>query len=321
MALPATTFTNGPADATTSAAITVMHLTKSYAGRPVVRDLSFEVRSGEVFALLGPNGAGKTTTIEILEGYRTPDAGSVRVLGLDPQREGTELHRRIGLMLQQGGFYPTVNPREALHLFASFYEKPADPDSLLQLVGLEDAAKTRYRRLSGGQKQRLSLAVALVGQPELVFLDEPTAGMDPQARHATWEIVQSLKQRGVTVILTTHLIDEAERLSDRVAIVDAGQLIALGTPAELTGGDATSDVWLTPSAPLDVDALAALPSARGAREQRPGQYVVQTDTALDLLVELSAWLRSQEIVPRELRVGHGTLEDVFLRLTGKDLRE
>ncbi|MGH2459374.1 MAG: ABC transporter ATP-binding protein [Chloroflexota bacterium] len=306
---------------TTVAAIAVEHLTKSYSGRAVVSDLSFHVQAGEVFALLGPNGAGKTTTVEILEGYRPRDAGSVRVLGLDPQREGAELHRRIGLMLQQGGFYPAVNPVEMIHLFASYYEKPADPDALLRLVGLEDAARTRYRRLSGGQKQRLSLAVALVGQPELVFLDEPTAGMDPQARRATWDIVRGLKERGVTVILTTHLIDEAERLADRVAIVDAGRLIALGSPGELTGGDASSDVWLTLPAPVDVDALARLPYATGAREREAGQYVVQTDAALDLLVELASWLRAQGIVPRELRIGQGTLEDVFLRLTGKELRE
>ncbi len=317
MALPAA----ATAPTTTSPAITVQHLTKSYSGRQVVHDLSFEVGAGEIFALLGPNGAGKTTTIEILEGYRAPDSGTARVLGLDPRRQGDELHRRIGLMLQQGGFYPTITPLEALCLFASFYDKPANPVSLLRLVGLEDAAKTRYRRLSGGQKQRLSLAVALVGQPELVFLDEPTAGMDPQARHATWDIVRSLKEHGVTVILTTHLIDEAERLADRVAIIDDGRLIALGTPADLTGGDATSDVWLTVSEALDVPSLAALPSTKSVREQRPGQYVVQTDATLDLLVELAGWLRSHGIVPRELRVGPGSLEDVFLRLTGKELRE
>lgn len=302
-------------------AISVNKLTKFYSGQAVVRDLSFEIRSGEIFSLLGPNGAGKTTTIEILEGYRTPDSGSARVLGLDPQRDAEALHRRVGLMLQQGGFYPMVTPIETLRLFAQFYAKPADPDALLQLVGLEDAAKTRYRRLSGGQKQRLSLAVALIGQPELVFLDEPTAGMDPQARHATWDLVRTLKARGVTVILTTHLIDEAERLSDRVAIIDAGRLIALDTPAALTGGSATADVWLTVSAPLDPRALAGLPSAKSAREQRPCQYVIQTDAASDLVVEIAEWLRARAIVPRELRVGTGTLEDVFLRLTGKELRE
>jgi ABC-2 type transport system ATP-binding protein len=314
-----------PATGTLSAtnddpAIVVDHLSKSYSGRPVVRDLSFTVSRGEVFALLGPNGAGKTTTIEILEGYRTPDSGSARVLGLDPRRQSAELHQRIGLMLQQGGFYPTTTPAEAVRLFASFYPKPADPQALLRLVGLEDAARTRYRRLSGGQKQRLSLAVALVGQPSLVFLDEPTAGMDPQARRVTWEIIWSLKQRGVTVILTTHLIDEAERLADRVAIVDGGRLIALGSPSELTGADA-STIWVTISTNADAADLGRLPSVRDFHEHPAGSFAIQTDSVPDLLVELATWLRARRIVPRELRVGHGTLEDVFLQLTGKELRE
>ena len=312
----------GPASSADNApAILVEHLKKSYGGRPVLRDLSFSVAAGEVFALLGPNGAGKTTTIEILEGYREPDDGFVRVLGLDPRHQADELHRRIGLMLQQGGFYPALNPREIVHHFAKLYAKHADPDALLRLVGLDDAAKTRYRRLSGGQKQRLSLAVALVGQPSLVFLDEPTAGMDPQARHATWEIIRGLKARGVTVILTTHLLDEAERLADRVAIVDDGQVIALGTPAELTGGDDASDVLLTVSEDLTAAALADLPSVRSVKPSKPGQYHLRTDNASDLLVELAQRLRERGIVPRELRVGHGSLEEVFLRLTGKELRE
>jgi ABC-2 type transport system ATP-binding protein len=299
-------------------AILVDRLVKRYAGRAVVNGLSFQVRRGEVFALLGPNGAGKTTTIEILEGYRTPDAGVVRVLGLDPQRQGDQLHRRIGLMLQQGGFYPAVTPREALHLFASFYEQPEDPEALLRLVGLEDAIRTRYRRLSGGQKQRLSLAVALVGRPELVFLDEPTAGMDPQARRATWEIVRLLKERGVTVVLTTHLLDEAERLADRVAIVNGGQLIALGSPAELTAADANGDVLVTLSGSVDLAALARLPALRAVEPQPSGQLLLRTSDASELLVELASWLRAQGIVPREIRVGRGSLEDVFLALTSDE---
>ena len=298
-------------------AIIVERLQKSYDGRAVVQDLSFEVRSGEVFALLGPNGAGKTTTIEILEGYRQPDSGSARVLGLDPQRQRGELYRRIGIMLQQGGFYPSVTPLEAIRLFAKFFDKPQDPTALLQLVGLDDATRTRYRRLSGGQKQRLSLAVALVGLPELVFLDEPTAGMDPQARHATWDIIRSLKERGVTVILTTHLLDEAERLADRVAIIDHGRLIALGSPAELTAAVPTSDIWLTAPPGLDRDSLATLPAVKSVRETEPGQYVFETDRALDLLVELAEWLRTRGIIPRALRFGQESLEDVFLRLTDR----
>jgi ABC-2 type transport system ATP-binding protein len=216
------------------AAISVQHLTKRYGVRAVVDDLTFDVAPGEVFALLGPNGAGKTTTIEILEGYRSADSGTESILGLDPGSDNRQLRRRDGLMLQQGGFYPTTTPREALQLFASFYEKPTDPDTLLRRVGLESAARTLYRQLSGGEKQRMSLAVELVGQPELVFLDEPTAGMDPQARRVTWDIIGELRGRGVTFVLTTHLIDEAERLADRIGIIDNGRLIALGSPTGLT---------------------------------------------------------------------------------------
>jgi ABC-2 type transport system ATP-binding protein len=302
-------------------AIVVAGLRKSYNGRAVLRDLSFEVPTGQVFALLGPNGAGKTTTIEILEGYRRPDAGLARVLGLDPVRQSDELHRRIGLMLQQGGFYPAITPIEAVRLFASFYAEPADPDGLLRLVGLQDAARRRYRTLSGGQKQRLSLAVALVGQPELVFLDEPTAGMDPQARHATWEIVRGLRDRGVTVVLTTHLIDEAERLADRVAIVDNGQIVAEGTPAELSSGGSGDDVWIALAGTVDPRALAALPSVKGAREVRVGEYLVQTPRVTDLLGDLSAWLDREGVALRSIRVGSGSLEDAFLRLTGREFRE
>jgi ABC-2 type transport system ATP-binding protein len=302
-------------------AIVVERLAKIYAGHAVVQNVSFQVRPGEIFALLGPNGAGKTTTIEILEGYRRSDAGSVRVLGLDPQHQRYELYQRIGIMLQQGGFYPMAAPIETLRLFASFYDKPHDPTELLKLVGLEDAARTRYRRLSGGQKQRLSLAVALVGRPELVFLDEPTAGMDPQARHTTWGIIRSLKEHGVTVILTTHLLDEAERLADRVAIIDRGRLIALGTPSELTGAGTTSDLWLSGPPGLDRDSLLTLTTVKNVRETGPGQYVFETDRTLDLLVELAEWLRARGILPRELRIGQGSLEEIFLRLTDRSISE
>lgn len=302
-------------------AILVQHLRKSYNGRPVLEDLSFDVRKGEVFALLGPNGAGKTTAIEILEGYRRADGGSARVLGLDPGRDADELHRRVGIMLQQGGFYPAITPIEALRLFASFYEQPADPEELLRLVGMEDAAGRRYRTLSGGQKQRLSLAVALVGRPELVFLDEPTAGMDPQARRATGDIVNDLRDRGVTVVLTTHLIDEAERLADRLAILDGGRIIAEGTPSELSGAGATGDVSLGTSAPIDQEQFRRLASVRAIQEVRPTEYLVQTTSVADFLSDLSSWLRREDAGLRSIRVGSGTLEDAFLRLTGREYRE
>lgn len=302
-------------------AIVVDTLCKNYGSNRVVDQLSFTVQQGEVFALLGPNGAGKTTTIETLEGYRSPDSGSVRVLGLDPIGQGRALKPLVGVMLQQDGLYQDLNAREILRLFASYYERPQNASELLERVGLTDVAKTRYRRLSGGQKRRLALAVTLIGLPQLVFLDEPTTGMDPQARLATWEIIRDLKRSGVTVLLTTHLMDEAERLADRVAIIDHGRLIALDTPAGLTGVQDAHVVRFVAQAGLDCAQLAQLPSARSAEEVRPGSYLLETEAAPALLAELTAWLRDQQIILSELRVGHGSLEDLFLRLTGAEVRD
>ena len=302
-------------------AIVVDNFTKSYGSNRVVDHLTFTVHQGEVFALLGPNGAGKTTTIETLEGYRTPDQGNLRVLGLDPIRNAQVLKSQIGVMLQQEGLYPGLTAHEVLHLFARYYRQPQDIASLLERVGLDSAAKTRCRRLSGGQKRRLALAVALVGNPALVFLDEPTSAMDPQARLATWEIIRDLKSTGVTVLLTTHLMDEAERLADRVAIIDHGRLIALDMPTGLTGVQNATVVRFVAPAGLDCTQLAALPSALKAEEIRPGSYLIETDTAPVLVAALTAWLRDQQITLTELRVGHGSLEDLFLRLTGVEIRD
>ncbi len=302
-------------------ALVVDTLSKNYGPNRVVDELTFHVRRGEVFALLGPNGAGKTTTIETLEGYRAPDSGTVRVLGLDPLRQGHELKPLIGVMLQQDGLYPDLSAREVLRLFAGYYERPRDAEELLNRVGLAEAAKTRYRRLSGGQKRRLALAVTLIGNPRLVFLDEPTTGMDPQARLATWEMIRELQRQGVTILLTTHLMDEAERLADRVAIIDHGRLIALDTPAGLTGVQDANVVRFVAPAGLDCAQLAKLPSAHKAEEVRPGSYLLETESAPALLAELTAWLRDQQITLTELRVGHGSLEDLFLRLTGTEVRE
>src|SRR6266487_1181406 len=302
-------------------AIVVENFTKSYGSNRVVDQLQFTVHHGEIFALLGPNGAGKTTTIETLEGYRTPDHGRVRVLGLDPIRQAKELKPQIGVMLQQDGLYPGLTAREVLHLFAGYYRQPQDIDSLLDRVGLSTTDKTRCRRLSGGQKRRLALAVALMGNPTLVFLDEPTAGMDPQARLATWEIIRDLKRQGATVLLTTHLMDEAERLADRVAIIDHGRLIALDTPAQMTGVQNATIVRFVAPSGLDCATLAALPSANRAEEIRPGSYLIETETVPALLAELTAWLRDNNITLSELRVGHGSLEELFLRLTGGEVRD
>ena len=218
-------------------------------------------------------------------------------------------------------FRSDLNAREVLRLFAGYYERPQDVEELLKRVGLVDAAKTRYRRLSGGQKRRLALAVTLIGNPLLVFLDEPTTGMDPQARLATWEIIRELQRQGVTVLLTTHLMDEAERLADRVAIIDHGRLVALDTPASLTGVQDANIVRFVAPAGLDCAQLAKLPSAIKAEELRPGCYLLETGSAPALLAELTAWLRDQHITLTELRVGHGSLEDLFLRLTGTEVRE
>ena len=304
----------------TALAVSVEYLRKSYGPRLAVDGLSFEVRAGEVFALLGPNGAGKTTTIEILEGYRTRDAGRVSVLGCDPQREAGKLRPRIGLMLQEGGIYPQARPREMLALFAAFYPEPEDPDHLIKLVGLEGSLKTPYRRLSGGQKQRLSLALALIGRPELVFLDEPTAGLDPQARRATWEILRDLRARGVTILLTTHYLEEAEQLADRVAIVDRGRLVALGTLEALRGGG-RQVVRLVASPDLDPDRLRALPSAGAVRLAEPGVFLIESARPPALLAELTVWALREGVAIREIRVGHESLEEIFLRLTGRALRE
>lgn len=301
-------------------AILANSVTKQYGAVRAVDKLSFTVGVGEVFALLGPNGAGKTTTVEILEGYRSPDAGTVRVLGLDPIRQGQRLKQQIGMMLQQDGLYPGLKAQEVLNLYARFYQRPADVAALLERVGLQAAARTRCRQLSGGQKRRLALAVALVGRPSLLFLDEPTAGMDPQARLATWEIIRDLRREGATVLLTTHLMDEAERLADRVAIINHGRLVALDTPAALMGGTAAGMVRLSAPAGLDCAALAALPSAQEAKEISPGAYIMKTAQAPALLAELTAWLRDQNITLTELRVGHGSLEEIFLELTGTEVR-
>lgn len=302
-------------------AIVVDNFSKSYGSRRVVDALRFTVHTGEVFALLGPNGAGKTTTVETLEGYRTPDQGSVRVLGLDPVRDAQTLKPQIGVMLQQDGLYPGLTAREVLGLFAGYYQQAQPIDEMLERVGLTSAAKTRCRRLSGGQKRRLALAVALIGNPRLVFLDEPTAGMDPQARLVTWEIIRDLKRQGATVLLTTHLMDEAERLADRVAIIDSGRLIALDTPEQMTGVQNATMVRFVAPAGLDCAVLATLPSAQKAEEVRPGSYIMEAENVPALLAELTAWLRDNNITLSELRVGHGSLEDLFLRLTGVEVRE
>jgi ABC-2 type transport system ATP-binding protein len=297
--------------------VEVRGLVKAYNGRAVVDGLSFSVEAGEVFALLGPNGAGKTTTVEILEGYRKPDAGSVRVLGLDPGRQGATLKPKIGLMLQQGGLFPQITAREALRLFAAFYPDAQDPDVLLEQLQLTDVAKTRFRQLSGGQKQRLGLGLALVGRPQLVFLDEPTAAMDPQARRATWTIIRSLQERGTTVLLTTHFMDEAEQLANRVAIVDRGKLVALDSPEGLRRSVAHELRFVTEPAISPQRVAAALGvSGHLVERENDGTIVLRIEPSPEKIAELTAWLATQNALLTELRAGSRSLEQAFLALTG-----
>ncbi len=300
-------------------ALEVDELRKSYAGRSVVDGLSLVLRPGTVLALLGPNGAGKTTTVEICEGFRTPDAGAVRVLGLAPK--DASLRSRVGVMPQSGGAYPGLRCAEMLRLVASFSASPLEPDDLLERLGLSEVAGTSYRRLSGGQQQRLSLALAVVGRPELVFLDEPTAGLDPAARRATWELVEALRRDGVSILLTTHLMDEAERLADDVVIVDAGRVVAAGTVAELTRTGAVGQLRFRATPGLDVDQLlSALPLGCTAKESPSGDYLVEGVVDPQLLAAVTAWTAGQGALATDLRVESRTLEDVFLDLTGRELR-
>lgn len=306
-----------PGGAGVSPAIAVDGLRVVYGATVAVDGVSFEVEPGEVFGLLGPNGAGKTTTVETLEGYRRPGAGAARVLGLDPLSQRRALAPRIGVMLQEGGIYPGIRPGEALRLFAAYYDEPDDPERLLDLVGLQGAAGTLVRRLSGGQRQRLSLALALVGRPEVVFLDEPTAGMDPHGRATTWQIVEGLREAGCTVLLTTHAMDEAERLCDRLAIIDGGRLVALGSPVELTRQVATGETRFSAVPGLDrADLAAALGAA--VTEGPRGEYTVAAPASPELVAALATWLRDHDVALGDLRAGRRTLEEVFLTLTGEE---
>ena len=297
-------------------------MVKRYGPVTAVDGLTLTARAGQVTAVLGPNGAGKTTTIEVCEGYRGVDAGTVRILGLDPMRAAAALRPRVGVMLQSGGIPPAVPALEYLKTLSRFHVKPHDPAWLLDIVGLTDSAKTPYKRLSGGQQQRLSLAAAVIGRPELVFLDEPTAGLDPQARHATWDLVSALRHDGVGVVLTTHFMDEAERLADHVVIIDHGRAVAAGSPGQLTGSAGQLRFRAEPG--LDTDSLlAALPPGSAAKESPAGHYLIEVDGGViqpALLAAVTAWCADRLVLPSSVRIESRTLEDVFLELTGRDLR-
>jgi ABC-2 type transport system ATP-binding protein len=296
-------------------------MVKRYGTLTAVDGLTLTARRGEVTAILGPNGAGKTTTVEVCEGYRRADGGTVRVLGLDPARDGAALRPRIGVMLQSGGIPPSAPAAEYLTLLSRFHARPLEVGWLLETMGLTGSARTQYKRLSGGQQQRLSLAAAVIGRPELVFLDEPTAGMDPQARRATWDLITSLRGDGVSVILTTHFMDEAERLCDHVVIIDAGAAVADGTPAELTGSAGQLRFRAEPG--LDTESLlTALPAGSMAKESPAGHYLIEVHGPVEpgLLAAVTAWCAERGVLPSTLRIESRTLEDVFLELTGRELR-
>jgi len=282
-----------------------------------VDDISFSVEEGEIFGILGPNGAGKTTTVECVAGLRTPDAGRITVLGLEPQRDAARLRHLLGVQLQEGELPDRLTVAEALRLYASFYTDPADWPELLAELGLTGKQNTRYRKLSGGQKQRLSIALALVGNPRVAILDELTTGLDPQARRDTWELIEQVRARGVTILLVTHFMEEAERLCDRVALIDAGRIVAIDTPAGLVSRvDDEQRMRFRPNTTLDDGLLTALPEVTGVTRQG-GQVVVSGQG--NLVHAVTSMLARHQIVALELRVEQASLDDAFVALTGRRL--
>jgi ABC-2 type transport system ATP-binding protein len=296
------------------AVIEVQHLHKSYGSTVAVDDVSFTVQQGEIFGVLGPNGAGKTTTVECIEGLRAPDSGQLSVLGLDPRRDRAELTQRLGVQLQDSQLPDGLQVAEALKLYSSFYRAPADWRALMDLLGLADKAKTRFGKLSGGQKQRVSIALALVGNPQVAVLDELTTGLDPQARRDTWELIEGIRSRGVTIVLVTHFMEEAERLCDRVALIDAGRVVAVDTPAGLAGQVQEGQrIQFRPSAPFDDALLAGLPDVTSVMHRGDVVVVTGNDNALNAVTSV---LARNQIVARQLRVDQASLEDAFVALTG-----
>ena len=295
--------------------IEVNGLRKSYGGRPAVDGVSFTVQEGEIFGILGPNGAGKTTTVECVEGLRVPDAGSVRVKGLDPATDRAEITRILGAQLQESSLQAKMTVREALELYSAFYPRPADWRQLAERLGLTDKLSTRFAKLSGGQKQRLFIALALVGDPEIVVLDELTTGLDPRARRDTWTLIEDVRDRGVTVLLVTHFMEEAQRLCDRIAVIDSGRVAALDTPGGLIRHAAGNTVIsFTPSRPLDPADLESLPDLASVHRQGDRITINGTDGTVNAVITL---LARHEITARQLRVVDATLDDAFLDLTEK----
>ncbi|SEG69889.1 ABC-2 type transport system ATP-binding protein [Actinacidiphila yanglinensis] len=296
--------------------IEVDGLHKRYGELTAVHDVSFTVAEGEIFGILGPNGAGKTTTVECLSGLRVPDGGTVSVLGHDPRHERDALRQVLGVQLQESGLPDRLTVREILDLFASFYRRPADSAELLDRLGLRDKAAARYKKLSGGQKQRLAIALAMIGNPRAVILDELTTGLDPHARRNTWELVEQVRAGGVTVVLVTHFMEEAERLCDRVALIDAGRVVAVDTPAGLAArADRNQRMRFRPSAELDEAVLRALPEVSTVTWHGP-QVEITGDG--NLVLAVTSLLARRRIIAADLRVEQATLDDAFIALTGHD---
>ncbi|TYL55809.1 ABC transporter ATP-binding protein [Nocardioides sp. BGMRC 2183] len=303
-------------------AVSVDGLVMRYGDKTAVDGLTLDVEPHTITAVLGPNGAGKTTTLETCEGYRRPHQGAVRVLGLDPLKDRKELLPRIGVMLQSGGAWSSARPAEMLRHLSRLHAHPVPVAELMDRLALHECARTPYRRLSGGQQQRLGLAMALVGRPELVFVDEPTAGMDPQIRRTVWELLEELRASGVTVVLTTHYLEEAERLADRVHIIDRGRLVASGSPLELTRGGTVATIRLVLTQPFPPGAPEALAADLGPATELqvldPVSLQLSGPADASTLAVVSAWCEKHHVLPESLSLGQRNLEDVFLELTGRE---
>ena len=303
----------------TQAAVEIAHLRKAYGAVVAVDDVSFSVAEGEIFGVLGPNGAGKTTTVECVLGLRSPDAGSIRVLGLDPGQDREDLHLIVGAQLQESALPAKLRVGEILDLYRSFYREPADVGEFIDALGLGAKLKDYYRSLSGGQRQRLSIALALIGRPKVAVLDEMTAGLDPQARRDTWDLIESVRNRGVTILLVTHFMEEAERLCDRVALIDAGRVVALDSPAGLAArASGGKSMRFVPSAPFDDRLLSELPEVRTVT--RSGRHVVVTGTG-ELVNVVILTLATAGVTACDVQLDSSTLEDAFVKLTGRHLDE
>lgn len=298
--------------------IEVNNLYIAYGEKVAVNGISFQAGSGEVLTILGPNGAGKTSTVEAMEGYKKPTGGTIKVLGLDPHKDLPKLTSSIGVMLQDGGIYPRMTPLQALQLFHGYYDQALEVEYLIELMKLQESLRTPYRKLSGGEKQRLSLALAIIGNPKVAFLDEPTSGVDPEGRIAIREVIRTLKSQGVCVILTTHELDEAQRLADRVIILDKGTIVAEGTLEELMGANGGHELRFAASTGLD---LTEMSSQLGVTviEERAGEYLISTSATPDLIAKLTSYLADKNIVVGDIRAGKSSLEDVFFSLTGKTI--